>query len=264
MTLLNKLRRVGWANLLPFLAALLAGLIGIFGPQAWLPRDILIVALLTMLTGILYLVYSRLVVEVDDALRNVGGASLDTLILPRRERIRSGAALSFESLKRPGVQVLVAGISSINFLAENESDIREALEKGAEFHFVFVDPQVKFLGQYDVNLPNQSKEADVRSDIERAVAKVQALARSGRAKYKLYPGVPMYSAVWEQAKGSILVEFYTYGGAPANRPGFLLERENSPRWYAFFERSLNSLWDASRPGEEVSAKNPSDPSGESR
>jgi len=244
MTLFKKL---GWANLAVFAAALMVGVIGILGTPAWTSPEQLTFGLLTLLVALICLVYFRQAETLDKRFENLGAAPLEAILKARREWLETGGIVSFESLKRPGVEVYVVGLSCIHFLSENEADLREAVQHGAKLRFVLVDPAVNFLSLYDVGMPNQSRAAALKDDIQRALEKIQCLGEERNVEYRLYAGVPMFSALWvrDRSNGKIFVEFYTYGGAPANRPGFFARRDESTKWYDFFVRSLETLWDAS-------------------
>ena len=252
---MNSLERFGWANLAAFAILFVAGLIGVFWTPDWISAEQAVFGLLTLMVTLLGLVYFRLTTDFEKKFAVLADRPLEALLRPRRDWLSSGGIVSFEALKDPNVEVFIAGVSCINFLSENEADLRVAASRGATFRFVLTDPSVGFLGLYDLNMPNQAGESELQSDIRRAIATIERLGSGSTIQYRLYGGIPMFSALWvrDRSQDSIFLEFYTYGGAPANRPGFFVTRAVSKRWHSFFRTpwtrfgKLARAWEVGRP-----------------
>lgn len=245
---MDLVKRFGLPDLAAFAVVVAVGVVGATGRPGWITSEQLISGLLTLIAGLIGLVYFRLTKDLDERLPETTGNALESLLRPRSEWLRSGGIVSFDALQRSDVEVLVVGVSCINFLSANEADLREAVRQGASFRFVVADPTANFLGLYDVNMPNHSLESELRSDIHHALERIKRIDAKGTVKCRFYQGIPMFSALWfrNRSEDSIFIEFYTFGGSPSNRPGFFVSRETSTSWHRFFARSLDMLWDASK------------------
>lgn len=258
------MRRISWWDALPLGVGIIAGVLGLMGiPQSknWVNSQQLTIGLLALTLAALVLFHVREANIGERASRELyqnlqlwlarltasGQQSLDAIFIPAKvHRVQSSPGW-LSHVVGANTRVMVIGMSCVNLLQLERSAIAAALASGATFQFLLLAPDASFLKCFDPQMSYAAFVAGIPNDIQRSVGILHSLKQHGSISWQFYKGPPVYSAVWLRAEdlNKIEVQFYGYSESPAERLTIEVDERYSPTTYAYFVKSLETLWAAS-------------------
>lgn len=186
----------------------------------------------------------RRLADVLEYARDIEAASLDTLVIRRRDLPPLEERL--EGAKR----ISISGGSLFRLLNEYQNLFEQIAESGCHIRFIMTDPETPAAEALSLGVVYESSDVETyRSQMRTALVTLTSLAARNRTtcQVRVSTLAPPFSLMVIDKDGnssSIQVEIYPFKTPAWNRPMMLIDKKNEPKWHSFFSTQFEMLWES--------------------